>query len=288
MNSFLQDLRFTLRSLRRRPVFAAVAIITMALGIGATTAIYSIVDGVLLRPLPFRDTGRLVQIREIFYDWKGNPVFGSMWDRIPLAVDEFETVRDKGTSFSSVGMWSGASLTLNESGSAREELRGAKTSASLLGVLGAQVVRGRDFNRGEDVVGGPKLAMIGYEYWQRKYGGRDDAVGKFIADDDASYEIIGVLPKGLTLNPANAPLDFWTLAGQDSSDRFHNNRSFSTVARLSPAFRSSARRRKRTSCSRRRSNKGAWVRGSWTGRWNRRVMCGRRYSCCSAPSHCCS
>lgn len=239
MNSFLQDLRFTVRSLRRRPVFAAVAIITMALGIGATTSIYSIVDGVLLRPLPFRDSGRLVQIREIFYDWRGNPVFGSNWDRIPLGMDEFETLRDKGTVFSSIGAWANTSFTLAPAGGAREELRAVRVTASMLGVLGERVVRGRDFNRGEDVLGGPRLALIGYDAWHRRFGGRDDVVGTFLSADRGSdnlesYEIVGVVPKGLTLEQRSAPADIWILAGQDSSDRGHENRGLSTVARLKP------------------------------------------------------
>lgn len=237
MSSFLQDLRFTLRSLRRRPLFAAVAVVTMALGIGATTSIYSIVDGVLLRPLPFHDAGRLVQVREIFYDWKGNPVFGSMWDRIPLGMDEFETLRDKCTAFSSLGVWASTSVTLAPPGGAREELRAVRVSASMLGVLGEHVVLGRDFNRGEDVVGGPRLALLGYAEWQKRFGGRDDAVGTFLSVDRGgsgpeSLEIVGVLPQGLTLELRSPPADVWVLAGQDSSDRGHENRGFSTVGRL--------------------------------------------------------
>jgi putative ABC transport system permease protein len=232
MGSLLQDLHFTLRSLRRRPLFAAVAIVTMALGIGATTAIYSIVDGVLLRPLPFRDSGQLVQIREIFFDWKGNPVFGTMWNRVTVGMDEYEKLRDQSTSYSSLGVWSGAGLTLTDPVSGREELRGLRTSASLLGVLGERVVRGRDFTPGEDAVGGPKIVLIGYEFWQRKFGGRDDAVGTFLVAEGGSYEIVGILPKGLQIEQRSGPVDVWTLAGQDPDDRGHQNRSYNMVGRL--------------------------------------------------------
>ena len=235
MNAFLQDLRFTLRSLRRRRLFAAVAIATMALGIGATTAIYSIVDGVLLRPLPFRDAGRLVQIRLIFYNWKGNPVFGTLWDRVTVGMDEYEKLREKGASYSALGVWSGGGVTLSDPSSGREELRGVRVSASLLGVLGEHVVRGRDFNPGEDQVGGPHLALISYEYWQRKYGGRDDAIGSFLkTEDGGDLEIIGVLPRGLALEQRGSTVDLWTLAGQDPGDRGHGNRSYSMVGRLKP------------------------------------------------------
>ncbi|MFI5233527.1 MAG: ABC transporter permease [Gemmatimonadales bacterium] len=235
MSAFLQDLRFTVRSLRRRRLFAAVAIVTMALGIGATTAIYSVVDGVLLRPLPFHDTGRLVQIRLIFYSWKGNPVFGTMWDRVAVGMDEYEKLRDKSTSYSSLGAWSGAGVVLSDPVAGREELRGIRASASLLGVLGERVVRGRDFTPGEDQVGGPHVALIGYEYWQRKYGGRDDAIGSFLKTEDAGdLEIVGVLPRGLTLEQRGSIVDVWTLAGQDPGDRNHGNRSYSMIGRLRP------------------------------------------------------
>ena len=89
------DLRFAFRTLARRRAFAVTAILTIALGIAATTSIYGIVNAVLLRPLPYRESGRLVQVRQIFPKWRNNPVLDYMWDKIPLGVDEFERLRDR-------------------------------------------------------------------------------------------------------------------------------------------------------------------------------------------------
>src|SRR5690348_3665628 len=107
MRTLPQDLRFALRALRRRPTFAAVAIVTIALGIGAATAIYSIVDGVLLRPLPFREPGRLVAVWQTFPDWRKEPILAAEWDHIPLALPEFRDLRRLTTSFAEVGVWTG-------------------------------------------------------------------------------------------------------------------------------------------------------------------------------------
>ena len=103
------DLRFAFRTLARRRGFAVTAILTIALGIAATTSIYGIVDAVLLRPLPYRESGQLVQVSQIFPKWRNNPVLAYMWDKIPFGVDEFERLRDRNTSFVNVGIWGGTS-----------------------------------------------------------------------------------------------------------------------------------------------------------------------------------
>jgi len=198
MRSLVHDFRFALRTLRHRRAFALVAIGTIALGIGATTSIYSIVDGVLLRPLPWREPERLVQVSQIFPKWKGDRVLDRMWNRIPLGVDEFELLRDRNTVFDAVGIWGNYDATLSGFG-APEQVRVTLASASLLGVLGERTIRGRGFNTSEDAFGGPSIALISYEAWQRWFSGRDDAVGKFLSLDAVSYEIVGVLPAGLRL-----------------------------------------------------------------------------------------
>jgi predicted permease len=231
MRSLVQDLQFALRTLSRRRTFALVAITTIALGIGATTSIYSIVDGVLLRPLPWREPQRLVQVQQIFYKWKGDRVLDRMWDRIPLGVDEFELLRDRNTVFDGVGIWSDRGVTLTGTG-APEQLSATLASASLLGVLGERVIRGRGFSPGEDDFGGPNVALVSFEAWQRRFGGRDDAIGKFVRLDSLSYEIVGVLPSGLRIEQGATSTDFWTPTGHEASDRGQQNRGFRAVARL--------------------------------------------------------
>src|SRR4051812_8231908 len=111
------DLTFALRTLARRRTFAITATVTIALGIAATTSIYGIVEAVLLRALPYRDSGKLVQVRQIFPKWRNNPVLDYMWDKIPLGVDEFERLRDRNTVFENVGIWSRDNRLLAGSGS---------------------------------------------------------------------------------------------------------------------------------------------------------------------------
>ena len=99
------DLRFALRTFRRRRLLTAVAVTTIALGIGAATSIYSVVDGVLLRPLPFREPGRLVAVWNTFPEWRKEPILVRMWDRIPLSIPEYRDLRDGARSFESVAIW---------------------------------------------------------------------------------------------------------------------------------------------------------------------------------------
>jgi hypothetical protein len=131
------DLRFAVRTLRRRRLLTVVATATIALGIGAATSIYSVVDGVLLRPLPFREPGRLVAVWLTFPDWKKEPILARIWDRIPLSIPEYRDLRDGARSFESVGIWSASRALLVEGEGGRAEMvPTVRASASLLHVLG--------------------------------------------------------------------------------------------------------------------------------------------------------
>jgi predicted permease len=207
--------------------------VTIALGIAATTSIYGIVDGVLLRPLPFRDPGRLVQVRQIFTKWKGNPVLNYVWDKIPLGVDEFERLRDRNTVFSSVGIWSSRSRFITGRGKA-DRARVTLASSTLLEVLNVRPIRGRGIDPGEDVVGGPKVAVVGYDEWQRRFGGTDSVLGQSVVLGETPYRIVGVLPRTFRIELQDAPMDYIVPVGQDSTDRGHENRSYRAVARLKP------------------------------------------------------
>ncbi|MFI5245679.1 MAG: ABC transporter permease, partial [Gemmatimonadales bacterium] len=231
MRSLLQDIHFALRSLRRRPVFAATALLSIALGIGATTSIYSIVDGVLLRPLPWREPSRLVQVRGVFFKWRGDPVLDRSWNKVPLGVDEFELLRDRNTMFDGVGIWDVRSKILSGR-TVSEQVRVTLASASLLNVLGERTIRGRGFSPGEDAFGGPNVALVSYEAWQRRFGGAESALGTLLRLDTISYEIVGVLPPGLRIEKGVAPAEFWTPVGHEASDRGQENRGFLAVARL--------------------------------------------------------
>src|SRR5512143_3378229 len=233
MDTLLFDLRYAVRSLRRRPIFAIVAIATVALAIGAATSIYSVVDSVLFRSLPYRDAGRLVAVWQTDPDRKGQAVLAANWDRLPLDYTDFITWRAKQTSFTAVGVWSGFGAMLASS-DGPEQINGSRVSPGLFEMLGVRPILGRTFLPGEDVVGGPHVTMLSYETWRSRFGSRRDVVGRTTRFDDQPYEIIGVLPEGFSLQRGAPAAPFWIPAGQQPGDIGQRNRSFHAIGRLKP------------------------------------------------------
>jgi len=231
MDSLLLDLRFAVRSLRRRPTFAAIAITTIALSIGAATSIYSVVDGVLFRSLPYHDARRLVAVWQTDPERKKNAILAVNWDRAPLDYTDFMTWRAKQTSFAAVGVWSGFGAIV-PGAQGPEQLTGTRVSPGLLEMLGARPVLGRTFLPGEDVVDGPHVTMLSYETWVARYGTRNNVVGSFVRFDDVPYEIIGILPRGFTLERGKPGAPYWIPAGQQDGDVGHHNRSFHAIGRV--------------------------------------------------------
>ena len=239
MTALLHDLRFAVRTLRRRPLFAAVALATIALGIGAATSIYSIVDGVLLRPLPFREPGRLVAVWQTYPAWRTEPILAPMWNRIALSLPEYRDLRDKATSFSHVGVWNGSRLRLVE-GDRADLVMTAGASAGLLAVLGERPFLGRAFLPADDLPNAAPVAMVSWEEWRSRYGGAPDILGRRVTFDETVYTIVGVLPRGLTIGRVDTRETgipaYWTPVSQtwprDYDQR--SNHSFRAVARLKP------------------------------------------------------
>ena len=237
MESLFLDLRFALRSLRRRPTFAAVTIATIALSIGAATAIYSVVDGVLFRSLPYHDAGRLVGVWQTDPDRRIQGILAPNWDRAPLDYTDFITWRAKQTSFVGVGVWTGFGAMLPGDGGP-EQVVGSRVSPGLFELLGVRPILGRTFLPGEDVVGGPHVTMLSYDAWTARFGGRQNIVGSTVRFDDVPYEIIGVLPKDFTLERGKPGAPFWIPAGQRPGDVGQHNRGFRAIARLKPSVTS--------------------------------------------------
>jgi predicted permease len=230
-----QDLRFAVRALRRRPVFAAVAITTIAVGIGAATSIYSVVDGVLLRPLPFREPGKLVGIWNTFPDWRKEPILAAQWNRIVLSIPESRDLQARNSTFESIGIWTGGARVVTD-GDRPELVNTVRASASLLSVLGVRPVFGRMFLPGEDIPNGARVAVVSYEAWQERYGGARDILGRVVHFDQTPFTIIGVLPEGFTIGrDFTAGAEFWTPVGHDSVNyRDRTNHSYRAVGRLKP------------------------------------------------------
>ena len=234
MRALVADLRFAMRTLRRRRTFFIVAVTTLALGIGAATSIFSVVDGVLFRPLAFSEPGRLVSVYQTYPEWKKEPILAGTWDRITFSMPEFRDWRAQQTSFADVGIYS----TLQDLLSGRdgpEPVPVVQVSASLLPLLRVRPVLGRAFLPGEDVPGGPAVALLSHDTWLARYGADSAIIGKTVRFETRSYEIVGVLPAGLSLRRESAPEPQFWIPTQDSSDAAtRGNHSFRAIARLKP------------------------------------------------------
>ncbi|HXJ93930.1 MAG TPA: ABC transporter permease [Terriglobia bacterium] len=200
MQTLLQDVRYGLRMLASNAGFTIVAVLTLTLGIGANTAIFSVIDGVLLRPLPYRDPGRLVIISE------KTPEFDTMAVSYPNFLDWQRDSR----SFESLGAlrWSAYDLT---GGGTPEHLEAKTVSAGFFSTLGIIPMLGRDFEAQEDHLGATRVAMISEGLWKRRFGASADVVGKPLTLSGQSYTVIGVLPAGFRFLGS---ADVYTLLGQ--------------------------------------------------------------------------
>jgi predicted permease len=183
-----QDVRFGLRTLRKNPVFTVVAVATLALGIGANTALFSVVNGVLLNPLPYPDADRLVMLHE------SKPNF----DAGSVSYPNFRDWEAMNRTFSGMAILRRSAFSLLGRGEP-ERVRGHFITSDFFSILGVRPVRGRFFAKGEDAIGGKPLALIGEELWKRKFSGAADVVGSSIDLDGKDYTIVGVVPKGFDL-----------------------------------------------------------------------------------------
>ena len=184
-DNFWQDVRLGLRMLAKRPGFAGVAVLTLALGIGANTVIFSAVYAVLLKPLPFKDSDRLVFI------WKKNPTRG--WVRNPISPAEILAWRNQSGGLEDMAAFTSSSCVLGGAGDAEEDPCEI-ASSNLFPLLGATAARGRTFSADEDEPEGPRVAVLSYSLWQRRFGLEESAIGRGITLNGASCTIIGVMP----------------------------------------------------------------------------------------------
>jgi putative ABC transport system permease protein len=188
--SFASDAKVSLRSLVRSPSYVIVAALTLGIGIGATTTIFSVVDGVLLRPMPYRDADRLVTLFE------KAPNFSRMSVSYPDYLDWIKSQ----TTFDSIAVYRDASYNLVGSGAA-ERLSGGMISANMLATLGLEPTLGRTFTAEEDHENGPPAAMISQGMWQRRFNGSREVIGQTLNLSGVVYSIVGVLPHAFRLDP---------------------------------------------------------------------------------------
>jgi putative ABC transport system permease protein len=183
MESFVQDIRYGLRMLIAKPGFTIIAVLALALGIGANTAIFSIINGVLLKPLHYREPDRLVRIAE------KTPQF----EQGSVAYPNFKDWRDQSRSFEKMAAYRYSQFNLT-GGQFPERVDGRLASADLLSVLGVAPALGRDFLPDDDRTGAGLVAIISNALWQRRFGGDPSIIGKTISLSDDSYTVIGILP----------------------------------------------------------------------------------------------
>jgi predicted permease len=219
-----QDLRYGARMLVKQPGFTLIAVLTLALGIGANTAIFSVVNAVLLRPLSYADDERLVMI------WGKFPAAGIK--RASVSVPEFIDYRDRTHSFAQVGVYGGADFTLTGRGAA-ERFNGALVSANLLSLLGVNPTLGRHFLAEENQPDRSHVVILSYGLWQRRFGGDSQLIGQEITLDGLNYMVVGVMPPGFQFPWAETeiwrPLD---ITAARLNERY--SRWLSSVARLKP------------------------------------------------------
>jgi putative ABC transport system permease protein len=182
MTELRQDVGYALRMLRRAPGFTAVALTTLALGIGANSAIFSVVQGVLLAPLPFRDADRLHRVTTLYPD--GTPY--------SLSPPDFMSVREQTQTLEQVEAYSGGVFTMLGAGEPRE-VRGTYVSDGLFGMLGLPLALGRTLLPGENRPGHEGVAVLDHGFWQRQFGGDRSVLGRTITIAGAPFEIVGVL-----------------------------------------------------------------------------------------------
>ena len=166
----MNDLKFAFRQLRKSPGFTLVAVLMLALGIGANTALFSAFNTFVLHPLTLPQAERLVRL------WVSNP---AMNDNIPyVSWPRYEFIRDRQKSFSNISAAGFASYALTRNGADPEQLNALQVTTSFFPTLGIMPLRGRNFTKEEDAVGGANVAILSYECWQRYFGGRDSVVGE--------------------------------------------------------------------------------------------------------------
>ncbi len=186
MQTLLSDIRYALRMIAKQPGFAALAILAFALGIGANVAIFSVINAVLLRPLPYPNSERLINIRESTNKFPSGSV----------SYPNYLDWRAGQKSFTDLALFRRESCNLSsvKGGTAPERIASGRVSANFLTVLGVAPQLGRDFTEADDVPHGPKVALISDKMWRKRFGASREVLGQQLLIDGVPCEIIGVLP----------------------------------------------------------------------------------------------
>src|SRR6185369_4294942 len=199
MESLFADLRYGIRNLLKRPGFSAIAILTLALGIGATSAIFSVVNAVLLRPMPYAEAERLI------VPWGSK---GDMQYQTIVSYPDFVDWQAQTQTLEYVAAYTSAGALLREGDSEPEAIAGSSVSADLFPLLRITPALGRPFTRADDQQNAAPVMVIGYNLWQRRFNSDPNIVGKQIRIGSSSATVLGVLPEGFRFPAAALKTDF--------------------------------------------------------------------------------
>jgi predicted permease len=223
------DLRFAFRQLLKNPGFTAVAVLTLALGIGANTAIFSVINGVLLESLPYRNPEQLVRV---FESTASQPKF-------PMSAGDFQDYREQNSKFASLALYTRQDLELSKDDQP-ELLPGLRVTSGFFEVLGVRPMLGREFRRGDEAQGNHHVVILSHGLWQRRFHGDPEVIGKPILLTGEAFTVVGVMPAGVQhvggdyrSMPHGETVDFWwpvTLRPQDNRGSHYLN----AVGRLKP------------------------------------------------------
>ena len=221
MNGFLQDFRYALRQLRKSPGFACTAILVLTLGMCASVSIFAFVDAALIRPLPYPNPNRLVDVTESV----------AMIPRANLSYPDYLDWKRLNQVFRSMDVYGGTGYLLRTS-AGTEPVPGTRVSDGFFHTLGITPALGRDFYRGEDLPAAPRTVILSYSTWQNRFGGRKDVIGETVALSGLPHTIVGVLPIDFQFAP-RGKAEFWTtLHASDSCALRRSCHNFNGVARL--------------------------------------------------------
>ena len=226
----LSDLLFAVRMMRKAPVFTAVAVVTLALGIGANTTIFSIINATLLKTLPFPDPGRLALVFQTY--GRGPDDFNI------VSAPNFWDWQSRNTVFEGMAVFdsAGKGYSLGDEGGRREaeQVSGLRVSANFFRVLGVQPSIGRDFTRDEETPGRDRVVILSHGLWERRYGADRGIVGKPIRIDGENRVVVGVMPRGFEFQFFSDARELWVPSGWTRGDHDRGSNSFICIARLKP------------------------------------------------------
>ena len=232
MTGLLLDIRSAFRTLARSPWFAALAVATLALGIGGTTALFSLVDSVVLRTLPFKDPDRLVEI------------FGEQGARTSMRVPGaiVEALRERSATIEAIAIHGPTSGVLRARDGA-VDVRGDRVSAEFVEVMGIAPLAGRGFLPDEERPGAPAVMLVSFDFWQQHLGGDKEAVGRTVFLDATPFTVVGIMPRRFRTQFRGPNSEYWTPSISERMRQFEREEGYELIARLAPRVTVEASRR---------------------------------------------